>query len=158
VILFTTHPTTIAARNAYRQRWPIEGTYRDAQSGWDGHHGWGLDHVVPSLPTADAVARVVGLWALGVLVQSWVGDQVGRPPAPPLVQQTVGQWTTTGRLSVWARGRLALTDPSGGLGTWLEATLRAGAERIAAAPPGGRRLTRWPITSLRPTPTKREAA
>lgn len=158
VILFTTQPTTITARNAYRQRWPIEGTYRDAQSGWDGHHGWGLDHLVPSLPTADAVARVVGLWALGLLVQSWVGDQVGRPTAPLPVQHTVRQWTTSRRLSVWARGRLALTDPSGGLGTWLEATLRAGAVRIAAAPTGGRRLTLWPVASLRPPPAKREAA
>jgi len=158
VILFTTEPTVIAARNRYRQRWPIEGTYRDAQSGWDGHHGWGLDRVVPALPTPEAVGRVVGLWALGLLVQSWVGDQVARPTAPPCVQQTAAQWTTTGRLSVWARGRLALTDPSGRLGAWLEDTLRAGAERVAAAPPPGRRLTLWPVATLRPTPTIREAA
>jgi len=158
VILFTTEPTVMAARNAYRQRWPIEGTYRDAQSGWDGHHGWGLDRVVPTLATPEAVARVVGVWALGVLVQSWVGDQVGRPTAPPPVQQVVTQWTTTGRLSLWARGRLALTDPSGALRPWLADTLRAGAAGIAAAPKAGRRLTRWPVTSLRPTPTKRKAA
>jgi hypothetical protein len=158
VLLFTTEPTVIAARNRYRQRWPIEGTYRDAQSGWDGQHGWGLDRLVPPLATPEAVERVVGLWALGLLVQSWVGDQVGRPTAPPLVQQTAAQWTTTGRLSVWARGRLALTDPSGALGAWLEATLRAGAARVAAAPTAGHRLTLWPVASLRPTPAKREAA
>jgi hypothetical protein len=35
--------------------------------------------------------------------------------APPLVRQVVAQWTTTGRLSVWARGRLALAEPSGQL-------------------------------------------
>src|SRR5205085_2502646 len=128
------------------------------QSGWDGQHGWGLDRVVPALPTPEAVERVVGVWALGVLVQSWVGDQVGRPTAPLPVQQTVAQWTTTGRLSVWARGRLALTDPSGVLGAWLEATLRGGAARIAAAPTGGRRLTRWPVASLRPAPAKPAAA
>jgi hypothetical protein len=158
VILFTTEPTGVAARTRYRQRWPIEGTYRDAQSGWDGQHGWGLDRVVPTLPTAEAVERVVGVWALGLLVQSWVGDQVGRPTAPPLVQQTVAQWTTTGRLSVWARGRLALTDPSGRLNGWLETSLRAGADRIAAAPTRGRCLTLWPVTSLRPAPVKQEAA
>jgi Transposase DDE domain len=158
VLLFTTAPTPVAARNAYRQRWPIEGTYRDAQSGWDGQHGWGLDRGVPALATPEAVSRLVGLWALGVLVQSWVGDQVGRPTAPPLVQQTAAQWTTTGRLSVWARGRLALTDSSGALGAWLEETLRAGAARVAAAPTGGHRLTLWPVASLRPIPAKREAA
>jgi hypothetical protein len=151
VILFTTQPTTIAARNAYRQRWPIEGTYRDAQSGWDGQHGWGLHRVVPTLPTQEAVERVVGLWALGVLVQSWVGDQVGRPTAPPLVQQTAAQWTTTGRLSVWARGRLALTEPSGVLQAWLADTVRTGAARVAAAPTPGRRVTWWPVQSLRPS-------
>lgn len=158
VILFSTEPTGAAARTRYRQRWPIEGTYRDAQSGWDGQHGWGLDRVVPTLPTAEAVERVVGLWALGVLVQSWVGDQVGRPTAPSLVQQTVAQWTTTGRLSVWARGRLALTEPSGRLSAWLAATLRGGAERIAAAPTRGRHLTLWPVTSVRPAAAQKEAA
>jgi hypothetical protein len=150
VILFTTQPTTIGARNAYRQRWPIEGTYRDAQSGWDGQHGWGLDHVVPSLPSLAAVERVVGVWALGVLIQSWVGDQVGRPTAPAAVQQTVAQWTVTGRLSVWARGRLALTEPSGALTAWLADTVRAGAEQIAAAPSPGRRLTFWPLPQVQP--------
>jgi hypothetical protein len=158
VILFTTQPTTIGARNAYRQRWPIEGTYRDAQSGWDGQHGWGLDRVVPVCPTPAAVGRVIGLWALGLLIQSWVGDQVGRPTAPPLVQQTAAQWTVTGRLSVWARGRLALTEPSQALHAWLQETLRAGAAHVAAAPRPGKRLTVWPVHYLRPTHPIREAA
>ncbi len=150
VILFTTEATPLAARRAYRQRWSIEGTYRDAQSGWDGQHGWALQRVVPPLPTAAAVSRVVGLWAFGLLVQSWVGDQVGHPTAPPRVQQTVAQWTTSGRLSVWARGRLALTEPTGVLAGWLMDTLRDGAQRVAAAPLPGRRWTVWPLQDLRP--------
>lgn len=158
VILFTTEPTTIPARNAYRQRWPIEGTYRDAQSGWDGQHGWGLDRVVPTLATPAAVSRLVGLWALGGLVQSWVGDQVGRPTAPAFVQQTAAQWTTSGRLSVWARGRLALTDPHGGLTAWLQDTLRAGAEQVAAAPTAGRRLSIWPVQAVQSSPKPQQAA
>jgi hypothetical protein len=158
VILFTTEPTTVRARNAYRQRWPIEGTYRDAQSGWDGQHGWGLEHVVPTLATPEAVSRLVGLWALGLLVQSWVGDQVGRPTAPALVQQAAAQWTTSGRLSVWARGRLALTDPHGRLGAWLADTLQTGADRVAAAPPPGRRLTIWPAQAIRPPQKTQQAA
>jgi hypothetical protein len=158
VILFTPQPTTVAARQSYRQRWPIEGTYRDAQSGWDGQHGWGLDRVVPALATPEAVARVVGLWALGMLLQSWVGDQVGRPTAPRLVQQTAAQWTTTGRLSVWARGRLALTEPSGVLTSWLQDTLRAGAEQVATAPSLRGRLTLWPVRLLRSTRQAGQAA
>jgi hypothetical protein len=158
VILFTTQPTTVAARQSYRQRWPIEGSYRDAQSGWDGQHGWGLDRGVSALATPEAVERVVGLWALGTLLQSWVGDQVGRPTAPRLVHQTAAQWTTTGRLSVWARGRLALTEPSGVLTSWLQDTLRAGAEQVATAPSLRGRLTRWPVRLLRSTRQAGQAA
>jgi hypothetical protein len=158
VLLFTTHATTVAARRSYRRRWPTEGTYRDAQSGWDGQHGWGLDRGVPACSTPEAVSRVVGLWALGTLLQSYVGDQVGRPTAPPLVQQTAAQWTTTRRLSVWARGRLALTEPSGVLAPWLDDTLRAGAAQVAAAPPLRSRLTLWPVQYLRPTRPAAKAA
>jgi hypothetical protein len=158
VILFTTQPTTMAARQSYRQRWPTEGTYRDAQSGWDGQHGWGLDRGVSALATPEAVERVVGLWALGTLLQSWVGDQVGRPTAPRLVHQTAAQWTTTGRLSVWARGRLALTEPSGVLTSWLQNTLRAGAEQVATAPSLRGRLTLWPVRLLRSTRQAGQAA
>jgi hypothetical protein len=46
------------------------------------------------------------------------------------------EWTTAGRLSVRARGRFALTEPSGRLAAWLGEALRDGAERIAPAPAG----------------------
>jgi hypothetical protein len=134
VILFTTHATTRLARTSYRRRWASEGTYRDAQTGWDGQHGWDLGHLAVRLSTPAAVERLVGLWALGTLLQSWIGHQATQPTAPPAVQRIVAQWTTTGRLSVWARGRLALTEPSGQLAPWLGQTLAEGARRIAAVP------------------------
>jgi hypothetical protein len=134
LVLFTTHPTWRPALTSYRQRWATEGSYRDAQTGWDGWSGWDLGGAVARLRDPAAVARVVGLWAVGLLLQSWVGDQVGQA-TDPAVRAAVASWTTTGRLSVWARGRLVLLDPSIRLQPWLLATLRAGADRIAAAQP-----------------------
>ncbi|HEY7061888.1 MAG TPA: hypothetical protein VII06_10430 [Chloroflexota bacterium] len=151
VVLFTTHATWRAATASYRRRWAIEGSYRDAQSGWDGQHGWDLEPVLARLPTAAQVERVVGLWALGALVQTWVGVQVQAPSAPAGVRGVVRQWTTTGRLSVWAAGQLALTEPSGRLHVWLPTTLQAGAARIAPpAAPARRRV--------RPRPPTQQAA
>lgn len=113
----------------------IEGTYRDAQTGWDGHHGWDLARQAARLPDPDAVARLVGLWALATLIQTWLGAQVVAPTAPAHVQQVAAQWTTTGRLSLWALGRFALSEPSGWLRPWVLTTLADGATRLAAPPP-----------------------
>jgi hypothetical protein len=135
LVLFTTHAHWQPAVTAYRRRWATEGTYRDGQGGWDGRHGWDLERTLAQATSAAQVAAIVGLWALGTLLQSWLGDQVGAPPAPAAVQAVVRQWTTSGRLSVWARGQFALREPSGALGTWLRDTLAAGAARVAAAPP-----------------------
>lgn len=134
LVLFTTHPTWRPALGSYRQRWATEGSYRDAQSGWDGWSGWDLGGAVTRCTEADAVGRVVGLWALGLLCQTWVGDQAGQT-TDPTVQAVRGGWTTTGRLSVWARGRFVFLDPSTRLQPWLLATLQAGADRITAAQP-----------------------
>ena len=137
VALFTTDATVLAALRHYRLRFAIEGSYRDAQSGWDGRHGWDLEPTVAQQRTADAVERLVGFWALGLLVQSWVGDQLGQATAPAAVYQVQRSWTVHGRLSVFARGRLAFTDRSGELAVWLTATLSDGARRLAhaATPP-----------------------
>lgn len=140
VLLFTSHPgpaTTCipAASGSYRRRWSTEGSYRDAQGGWDGQHGWNLEPVLARLRDVAHVERVVGLWALGTLLQTCVGQQIGLASVPAPVASVVAQWTTTGRLSVWARGQFALQDRSGHLRDWLIATLTAGAQRIAAAPP-----------------------
>ena len=138
VILFTSHPgpTCIpAATCSYRLRWRIEGSYRDAQGGWDGQHGWDLEPVLTRARGAAHVDRLVGLWALGTLFQSWVGSQIGMPSVPAPVAAVVAQGTTTGRLSVWARGRFALQDRSGHLRAWLIQTLTSGAQHVATAPP-----------------------
>jgi hypothetical protein len=135
VQLLTTASSRWAAVRAYSLRYATEGTYRDGQSGWDGRHGWDLEPTVAAQADAAVVERIIGLWTLGLLAQSWVGDQIGQPTAPAAVQQVVASWTTTGRLSLWARGRLAFQDWSGQLANWLPQTLQAGADRIAAAPP-----------------------
>jgi hypothetical protein len=136
VVLFSSRPEPLAALRSYGRRWAIEGTYRDAQGGWDGRHGWDLEPTLARLPDADAprVAAVVGLWALGGLLQSYLGDRVGRRDAPAAVRQVRREWSTTGRLSVWARGRFALTEPSGRLRLWLPDTLAQGAQRLAPPP------------------------
>lgn len=135
MLLFTTHRHWRPALQSYRRRWATEGSYRDAQSGWDGRHGWDLDGAVIRLADAAAVARVVGLWALGTVLQSIIGDAVGRADAPPTIQAVVAQWSTTGRLSVWARGQLALTEPRPHVLAFLHAALRTAAAQIADAPP-----------------------
>lgn len=136
VVLFSSQPQAARARTAYRRRWATEGSYRDVQGGWDGQHGWDLEPVVTRLRRSDAVAHVVGLWALSSVVQTWVGDQVVHGPTP--VRLVSAQWTTTRRLSVWARGRLALTDGSGQLTVWLQTILNRGTARLASASRGGR--------------------
>jgi hypothetical protein len=131
LVLCTTLPTWQQAVCSYRRRWATEGSYRDAQSGWDGQHGWDLEPVLHQAHTTGQVERIVGLWALGTLLQTWLGSQVAHGPAA--VRAVAAQWTTTGRLSVWAQGQLALREPL--LAAWVAQTLRAGAARVAAAPP-----------------------
>jgi hypothetical protein len=134
VVLFTSHSTWLAAVRSYGHRWATEGSYRDAQGGWDGQHGWDLEGTLARLTDAVVVERVVGLWALGALVQTWVGHRLGLPSAAAPVPLLCREWTTTGRLSVWARGQFALTDASGRLRPWLPQTLLAGAHQLAAGP------------------------
>ena len=93
-----------------------------------------LEVALARLSDAVVVERVVGLWALGALVQTWVGHRLGQPSAAAPVPLLRREWTTTGRLSVWARGQFALTDPSGRLRPWLRQILAAGARRLAAGP------------------------
>jgi hypothetical protein len=142
VVLFTSHAKAQAAVSAYRWRWAIEGSYRDGQSGCNGRQGWNLEPTLAQAKDAGHVERVVGLWALALLLQSWIGDQVGAADAPASVQAVVRQWTTSGRLSVFARGRLAFADRSGELDAWLVTTLQAAATQLTpttAAPAGSPR-------------------
>jgi len=132
LIVLTTHPRWLDAVRAYAQRYHTEGTYRDAQGGWDGRHGWDLGERVAGAATVQQVETAVGLWALGTLLQSWLGDQLTAATTPAAIRAVAGEWTVHGRLSVWARGRLALTDPSGRLRSWLLTTLRTAADRLQA--------------------------
>jgi hypothetical protein len=133
MVLCTTHPTWEAAVRRYRGRWATAGSYRDAQSGWDGQHGWDLEPVLRQARSAGQVERIVGLWALGTLLQTWLGSQVAQGPAA--VQAVAAQWTTTGRLSVWAQGQCARREPL--LAAWLPPLLLRGAQQLAAAAQAG---------------------
>jgi hypothetical protein len=127
MVVFTSHASWQSAVRSYGRRWATEGSYRDAKTGWDGQHGWDLEAALARLNEAQTVERIVGLWALGALVQTWVGHCLAQPTTPRSVQRVSREWTTTGRLSVWARGHLALTDPSDRLQPWLRQTLATGA-------------------------------
>jgi hypothetical protein len=132
VVLFSTHPRWQAADASYRQRWPLESSYRDAQNGHDGHSGWELETMVRRAREAAPVTGLVGVWALGALVQIWIGQELRAAPVTSPVGNVVRGWSTTGRLSVWMVGRLALTDPTGQLQGWLWKTLQRGIDRLTA--------------------------
>jgi len=156
VILFSTHPTAAAAAATDRRRWGTEGFYRDGQSGWDGQHGWNLETRLRGLTRPEQVERVVGLWVLGSLLQNWLGAQTVDATCPPAVQAAVAQWSTSGRLSIFARGQLLLREPSAPVQDWVAQTLRAGAAQIAAAP-ALHAPVRLPRTDRRPPPLARAA-
>jgi hypothetical protein len=152
VVLFTSLPNQTVAGWVYRGRWAIEGAYRDLQGGWDGRHGWDLEAVLDRVTRQAQVERLVGLAALGVLLQSWIGRQAIH--ATDSVATAVAGWTTSGRLSVWAHGQMALTDPSGRLVDWITLQVVAGTDALAAAAPA--RPVRLPVA--RHPPPLRQAA
>jgi hypothetical protein len=135
IALFTSQPRWRRALGTYRQRWSIEGTYRDLQSGWDGRVGWDLERVVSQEQDAGQVEARVGLAALGLVCQLWLGDQAGQDAAPEAVHRLARQWTTTNRLSPWARGHLLFVDRAGAAEAWLQTMLQAAADLLVAAPP-----------------------
>ena len=149
VVLFTCRTRARAATRVYRQRWSIEGSYRDAQGGWDGQQGWDWEARVQRLKTATAVEQLAGLWALGALVQGWLGTQTLAPSGP--VAKVVAGWTTTGRLSVWARGKLA--EPQPAMWDWVGARLAAGARQLEEA----RTATRPRLLPIARAPVRRAA-
>ena len=156
VALCTTHATWQEAVRSYRKRWATEGSYRDAQGGWDGQHGWDLEPVLAAAADAGQAERLVGLWALGALIQTFIGARVQHGPAA--VRAVAAEWTTTGRLSVWAHGQFALREPGGRLHAWLGQALREGAARIAAARPAPRPAAPDAIPIRRATTSHQRAA
>ena len=119
VALFTSHTTWLDASRSYTRRWATEGSYRDAQGGYDGQHGWDLEPTVARETDPRVVDSLFGLWALGSVIQTALGDRLSRPDLPPALRHARARWTTTDRLSVWMRGRFALTDPVGDLAPHL---------------------------------------
>ena len=146
--LFTTHATRHAALASYRRRWAIEGSFRDAQGGWDRRHGWDLEPVLARQATAQRATALVGLWALGTLLQSRLGDRVAAATAPAAIQTARAGWTTTGRLSVWARGQFALREPDPAVQAWVLATLADA--RLSTTQPARPPLPLRPPVALRP--------
>lgn len=132
VVLFTTLATAPQALRTYRRRWAIESSFRDAKGGWDGQHGWDLEPAVARQTSAAAVGGLIGLWALSTLVQTWLGSQVCRGSGP--VRCTSRQWTTTQRVSVWARGQLLLQERRDLVIPWLQMTMNRAAARLATCP------------------------
>lgn len=132
VVLLTTQPRPLAAVRAYAQRYHIEGTYRDLQPGWDGQHGWNLEPTLARVPQERPaqVEGIIGLAAVGLLVQSWVGQAlIGAPE--------VAGWTVHDRLSIWARGHLAFCDRTGAVTARVCAALRDGTDRLHAGAVAG---------------------
>ena len=134
LVLFTTRADPYAALREYGQRWAIEGTYRDAQGGWDGQHGWQLDRVLPRCATADEVEALTGLWAVGTLVQIGLGLGLDANTAPAPVRQAREGWATTDRLSWWWRGRCALESPDPAVRAWIPRYLAEIATALEQAP------------------------
>jgi hypothetical protein len=134
LILFTSHTDWLPASRSYSRRWSTEGSYRDAQGGYDGQHGWDLEDTLTRLTDPAVVDRVFGLWALGTLLQSWIGHHLGGTHLPDAVREVRAHWTTSGRLSVWMRGRFALTHLSDALHSWLLDSLAALAQRLRSSP------------------------
>ena len=134
LILFTSHTDWLPASRSYTRRWSAEGSYRDAQGGYDGQHGWDLEDTLARLTDPAVVERVFGLWARGTLLQSCIGQYLSGADVPDAVREVRAHWTTSGRLSVWMRGRFALTDLSADLHPWLLTTLTDVAQRLRSAP------------------------
>lgn len=135
LILFTSHDSWRAAAQSYTRRWATEGSYRDAQSGYDGQHGWDLEAALSREPMQPVADSLVGLWALSSLLQSSLGHHLAQPSQSPAVQRARARWTTTDRLSIWMRGRFALTDLSGELHAPILHALDASASTLYTAPP-----------------------
>lgn len=145
VILFSSADQVHAVAHGYRRRWTTEGTYRDGQSGWDGRHGWDLEAVIARQRAPEAVERLVGLWAVGTLVHCWVGAQTLRADAPEILRAHLRQWATTPRLSLWARGQFAFTDPRGLLHPWLTQTIAEATAHVQHATSARRSVPEHPL-------------
>jgi hypothetical protein len=134
LVLFTTAADARTALRQYLARWAAEGSYRDLQGGWDGQHGWHFDRVVDRRSDAAEVDGLVGLWAVGTLVQIGLGVGLTAPEAPAAVRQAPAGWATTNRLSWWWRGKCVLESPDRVLRAWTLRYLTGMATVLERAP------------------------
>lgn len=88
-------------------------------------------------PVELSPAIQVWLWTLGTAIPTARGARLSHRDVPPAGPAARARWTTTDRLSVWMRGRFALTDPFGDLRPHRLACLHGTAQHLrdALAPP-----------------------
>jgi hypothetical protein len=113
--LLTTRTTWLDAARSYAQRFSTEGTYRDLKS-------WDLAAVVARATDAAVLDGLLGLAALGYLVQATLGAVAGQT-FDPKARARQEQWSTTDRLSIFWRGRQVLHDRAWSWRSWLSVQL-----------------------------------
>lgn len=113
--LLSTATNYVQAIRHYQARFSTEGFYRDLKS-------WDLEAVAARQTDDGPLDGLLGLAALAYFVQSAIGAQAGRA-SDQQVRARQRQWTTTDRLSVFSRGRLALQDRAYEWRHWLYAIL-----------------------------------
>lgn len=109
--LLSTAPTQHLAVEYYCRRFHTEGTYRDCKS-------WDLEVVAAHQTNRDHLDGLLGLAALGYLVQVALGTEVGRA-SDTQARARQAQWSTTDRLSLFWRGRQVLHDRAFDWRPWL---------------------------------------
>lgn len=124
--LLSTHPTAAAAVAAYACRFRTEGTYRDLK-------GWDLEPVAARATAPAHLDGLLGLAALGYLLQAALGAAAGRT-ADPVARARQAQWSTTDRLSVCWRGRQVLHDRAHDWSAWLASALGELTHHLTPAP------------------------
>lgn len=132
--LLSTAAGASLAVDYYCLRFHTEGTYRDLKS-------WGLEAVAAHETDRDHLDGLVGLAALGYLVQVALGMAAGRAAdAPARARQQ--QWSTTDRLSLFWRGRQVLHDHAFDwrprLNLWLPEITRQLHSQVLPTKPMGR--------------------
>lgn len=122
--LLSTAPDKWRAIGYYRARFSTEGTYRDLKS-------WDLEAVASHQTDRVHLDGLIGLAALGYLLQAAIGAEAGRA-ADQQVRARQKQWTTTDRLSVFCRGRLVLQDRAHDWRPWLKTILPELTQRLSS--------------------------
>ncbi len=124
--LLSTRDSAAAAVASYALRFRTEGTYRD----WK---GWGLERAAARQTDPAHLDGLLGLAALGYLVQAALGAAAGRTAAPA-ARARQRQWSTTDRLSVCWRGRQVLHDRAHDWSGWLASALGELTHHLTPAP------------------------